>query len=51
MKVKESKLIVSMFKVAAEAVCKAGLAGKGDLVVVTAGVPYRTDRQHQYAQS
>ncbi len=39
MKVKESKLIVSMFKVAAEAVCKAGLAGKGDLVVVTAGVP------------
>ena len=39
MKVKESKLIVDMFKVAAEAVCKAGLAGKGDLVVVTAGVP------------
>lgn len=38
-KVREPKLIVNMFSGAAEAVCKAGIASAGDLVVVTAGVP------------
>jgi pyruvate kinase len=38
-KVREPGQIINMFSGAADAVCKAGIACKGDLVVVTAGVP------------
>lgn len=39
LKVRETKLIINMFSGAANAVCRAGIACRGDLVVVTAGVP------------
>ena len=39
LKVHEPKQIITMFSSAADAVCQTGIACKGDLVVVTAGLP------------
>ncbi|MBN1689391.1 MAG: pyruvate kinase [Dehalococcoidia bacterium] len=39
LQVREPKAILNMFKEAATAVKKCGVAGKGDLIVVTAGIP------------
>ncbi len=39
MKVREPKQIIYMFSEAATAICDAGIACTGDLVVVTAGLP------------
>ncbi len=39
LKVREPGKVINMFSSAANAVCKAGIAREGDLVVVTAGLP------------
>ncbi len=39
LKINETRVILSMFKAAASAVKKCGFAQRGDLVVVTAGIP------------
>lgn len=39
LKVRETGKVIKMFSSAASAVCKAGMACEGDLVVVTAGLP------------